>query len=241
MYGLGAVLIQKQFDESQRAVVYASRALTPTEQRYAQIEKDALALIWACEWFKEYLLGTTFHLHTNHKPLVPILGSKSLDTLPVRVQRFRMRLMSFQYSISHIPGKDITTADALSRAPTATGGGGGHSDNVFQQEVDSYVRLVTEHLPIVEPRMRQIAQLQEEDKVCKQLKQYCLNGWPTRLHSLAKLYQRESAELTIHKGLLMRGGCVVIPTTLRKEILAQLHTGRQGITKCREMTRQSVW
>ena len=125
MYGLGAVLIQKQFDESQRAVVYASRALTPTEQRYAQIEKDALALIWACEWFKEYLLGTTFHLHTNHKPLVPILGSKSLDTLPVRVQRFRMRLMSFQYSISHIPGKDITTADALSRAPTATGGGGG--------------------------------------------------------------------------------------------------------------------
>ena len=45
----------------------------------------------------------------------------------------------------------------------------------------------------------------------------------------------------IQNGLLMRGGRVVIPTTLRKEILAQLYTGRQGITKCHEMTRQSVW
>ena len=113
-YGLGAVLTQKQFDRSQRPVVYASRALTPTEQRYAQFRKEALALTWACERFEEYLLGTTFHLHTDHKPLVPILGSKSLDTLPVRVQRFCMCLMRFQYSISHIPGKDLATADALS-------------------------------------------------------------------------------------------------------------------------------
>ena len=71
-YSLGAVLTQKQFDGNQRSVVYASKALIPTEQRYAQIKKEALVLTWVCERCEEYLLGTTFHLHTNHKPLALI-------------------------------------------------------------------------------------------------------------------------------------------------------------------------
>ena len=99
-YGLGAVLVQKQPDGILRPVVYTSKVLTPTEQRYAQIEKEALALTWVCEQFQEYLLGRQFHLHTDHKPLVSLLGSKVLDTLPVRIQRFRLRLMRFHYTIS---------------------------------------------------------------------------------------------------------------------------------------------
>ena len=59
-YGLGAIMVQRQSDGSLRPVVYASRSLTPTEQRYAQIEKEALALTWACERFQEYLLGMRF-------------------------------------------------------------------------------------------------------------------------------------------------------------------------------------
>ena len=65
-------------------------ALSETERRYAQIEKEALALTWAVEKFSEYILGKYITLETDHKPLVPILGSKSLDTLPSRVLRFRL-------------------------------------------------------------------------------------------------------------------------------------------------------
>ena len=83
-------------------MAFASRALTETETRYAQIEKEALALTWALERFAEYVIGKSAVLETDHKPLVPLLGSKSLDLLPPRVLRFRLRLMRFQYIIHHV-------------------------------------------------------------------------------------------------------------------------------------------
>ena len=83
-HGLGAVLLQKSGD-IWKPVVYASRVLSDTESRYAQIEKEALAITWACEKFSCYLLGKTFTIQTDHKPLVSLLGSKNLDALPPRV------------------------------------------------------------------------------------------------------------------------------------------------------------
>ena len=63
-YGLGAVIRQVQPDGSLRPIAYASRALTETEQRYAQIEKEALTTTWACERFQQYLLGKSFKIET---------------------------------------------------------------------------------------------------------------------------------------------------------------------------------
>ena len=97
--------MQKQDNDQWRPVAYASRAMSPTEQRYAQIEKEALGITWASERFADYLIGLKFHIETDHKPLVSLLGSKSLDDLPARIQRFRMRMMRFTYTISHVPGK----------------------------------------------------------------------------------------------------------------------------------------
>ena len=93
--------------------------MSPTEQRYAQIEKEALGITWASERFADYLIGLKYHIETDHKPLVPLLSTKNLEGLPARVQRFRMRMMRFSYTISHVPGKSLCTADALSRAPLA--------------------------------------------------------------------------------------------------------------------------
>ena len=74
-YGLGAVLTQQQPDGRWSPVAYASRSLTPTESRYAKIEKEALAATWASSKFQDYLIGITFTLETDHKPLVPLLGT----------------------------------------------------------------------------------------------------------------------------------------------------------------------
>ena len=115
-YGLGAVLLQK-IDSHWKPVAYASRSMSETERRYAQIEKEALAATWACEKFSDFVLGKHIILETDHKPLVPLLGIKDLDQLPPRILRFRPRLDRFSFDIIHVPGKELYTADTLSRVP----------------------------------------------------------------------------------------------------------------------------
>ena len=122
--------------------------MTETEQRYAQIEKEALAITWACERFQHYLIGIHFHIETDHKPLVPLLSTKGLDEMSIRVQRFRLRLMRYQYSISHVAGKELCTADTLSRAPVWNPDT--QQSEQLEHDVTAYVNSVIDHLPTTE-------------------------------------------------------------------------------------------
>ena len=97
-FGLGGLLRQKH-GETWKPVAFVSRSLSDTECRYAQIEKEALAVTWACEKVAKYLIGTSFHIETDHKSLVYRLSTKDLSDIPPRVPRFRMRLMRFHYTI----------------------------------------------------------------------------------------------------------------------------------------------
>ena len=71
LYGLGAVLLQ-QNNSSWQPVAFVSRVMSDTESRYAQVEKEALAITWACEKFSSYILGKMFTIETDHKPLIPL-------------------------------------------------------------------------------------------------------------------------------------------------------------------------
>ena len=82
-------------------------------KRSLQIEKEALACTWACEKFSDYILGKKITLETVHKPLIPLLGSKNLNSLPALILRFQLQLSRFQYDIQHVPGKLLNTADVL--------------------------------------------------------------------------------------------------------------------------------
>ena len=84
--GLGVVLLQKQKEGNLKPVFYASRSMTDTERRYAQVEREALAVTWACEKFADYITGLTdLTLETVHKPLLALLKTKSLEDLPPRI------------------------------------------------------------------------------------------------------------------------------------------------------------
>ena len=158
-----------------------------TEQRYTQIEKEALVFTWACERFFDYLVGLRFSIETDHKPLVPLFSTKNLDELPVRVQRFRMRMMRFQFSIYHVPGKNLTIADMLSRAPLDELK---DSDHTFQAETDTFMNQTLQSLPVTEHRLEEISQQQQRDETCQFLIRYCQTGWPEKKELSDALYCR---------------------------------------------------
>ena len=223
-----------------KPVAFISRSMSPTERRYAQIEKEALAFTWACERLSDYLVGLQFHIYTDRKPLVPLFSFKYLEELPLRVQRFRLRMMRFHFTISHVPGKELTIADALSRAPVSTFS---EADERLQKEATAFVNLTMQYFPATEQRLQELRECQEQDTVCQKLVELCRSGWPEKsaLPPDVKPYSPVSAQLSIENGLLLRGGRIVVPPPLRKTLLNKLHDGHQGITKCRELARQSVW
>ena len=238
-YGLGAVLFQNE-DKEWRPIAYASRSMTPTEKRYAQIEKEALALTWSCERFQDYLIGKHFYLETDHKPLIPLLGQKDIHELPVRIQRMRMRLMRYSYSIAHVPGKLLYTADTLSRAPYAQPT---QNDHTFASETISYVSMMTRNLPATDKRLEEIRMHQSEDETCCLISKYVKDGWPEKSLITGMLHQYWPYKhlITIQEGLIMYEARILIPSALRLDILDKIHQGHQGISKCRERAKQSVW
>ncbi|KAL7872233.1 hypothetical protein SRHO_G00072160 [Serrasalmus rhombeus] len=235
------VLSQQQEDGTWRPIVFISRGLTEAKKHYAQIEKEALAVTWACEHLSPYLLSLQFKIEMDHKPLVPLLSSKALDELPPRVLRFRLRLLKFIFDIVHVPGKCLITADALSRAPVKHIVTQEEKDN--EAEVNVFVDAVVQTLPATEARLKVIQDKQKEDPICAKLIKYCQTGWPEK-HALPPdlgPYWPERETLSIAGELLLRGQIIVIPQSMRKEILQDLHSGHQGIVKCRARARQSVW
>ncbi|GBO19173.1 Retrovirus-related Pol polyprotein from transposon 17.6 [Araneus ventricosus] len=142
-YGLGASICQKQADGRRSVIAYASRSLNPTESRYAQVEKEALAVVWGCEKFRDYLTGMHFKIETDHKPLIPIFSKKNLDDLSPRLQRIKLRMMKFSYTIVHIPGKELFAADALSRNPQKVP----YKREELEAEIDAFIQMITSSLP----------------------------------------------------------------------------------------------
>ena len=238
--GLGAVLMQEDESGSRRPVAYASRSLSETEKRYAVIEKEALAAVWACEKFSDYVLGLQFVLETDHKPLVPLLSSKDLSKMPVRILRFRLRLMRYSPAVIHVAGKKQATADALSRAPVdqATA-----SDIVLIDEVDMMAAQCIDSIPATSRRLQELRDAQLADEEIAAVKQYVCVGWPGYMPNQPTLrpYWDAKGHLTIADDLLLYDDRIVVPRSMRLEILERLHEGHLGITKCTARARESVW
>ena len=97
--GLGAVLLQRG-----RPVCPASRALTDVESRYAQIEKELLAIVWSCHKFHQYIYGREIvHVESDHEPLKAVF-KKPIHQSPRRLQRIRMALQHYSLDIQYKKG-----------------------------------------------------------------------------------------------------------------------------------------
>ncbi|KAG6936602.1 hypothetical protein G0U57_011985, partial [Chelydra serpentina] len=124
--GLGAVLSQ-EVDGEEHPIVYLSRKLFPRERNYSVIEKEALAVKWAVDALRYYVLGAPFILVTDHAPLKWL--NKMKDTNG-RLMRWYLALQPYAFTIHHRAGRDNANADFLSRL------GEGEDASSVERELD---------------------------------------------------------------------------------------------------------
>lgn len=132
--GMGAALLQEG-----QPLAYISWALTDTETRYAQIEKELLAVVYACERFHQYTFGQQVTVLSDHRPLEAIM-KKELGKCPKRLQNMLMWLQRYNATVLYHPGKMMFLADTLSRA---------YIHGVSGEYDDEDVRE-TEYIPVTE-------------------------------------------------------------------------------------------
>ena len=109
--GLGAALIREG-----TPIAFASKSLTETEQRYANIERELLTVVFGYERFRTYIYGCAFEVESDHKSL-GMIWLKNLTAAPPRLQLMLLRLQEYDMIITYRPGKEMLLADGLSRLP----------------------------------------------------------------------------------------------------------------------------
>jgi len=213
--GLGAVLLQDDMP-----VMYASRKLTDTEQRYSQLEKEFLAVLFACQRFRIFILGINVTIETDNKPIVSFFDKK-IDSLPIRIQRWMLHLQPYQFKIKHISGKQNVLADMMSRNP---------DENTLSSVAEndkSLVCLILKDIPINEST---IIKETEKDGNLQILRKAIEGPWKNECE--IERYKPWKEELSIaENGIIMVGNRILIPSVLQKPILEQVHSGHQGSVK----------
>ena len=230
--GVGAALMQNG-----QPIAYASRVLTSAETRYAQIEKELLAIVFACEHFEVYIFGReVVNVETDHLPLEAI-AQKPLNKAPSRLQRMLLRLQKFNLKVKYKRGKEMYLADTLSRAPVI----GVHACS-FAEELESVDH--TTSLAIPTAQLQRLKDMSFHDPVMTVLKETIQKGWPSSKSEVPESvypYFDFRDELVVQDNLVFKGPQVVIPAALRKEMMSLIHESHIGIEGCIRRARETLF
>ena len=228
--GMGAALLQEG-----QPLAYINRTLTDTETRYAQIEKELLAVVYACERFHQYTFGRQITVLTDHRPLEAIM-KKELGKCPKRLQNMLTRLQAYDATVLNHPGKKMFLADTLSRA---------YIHGVNQEWVDDEDDVKeAEYIPVTERRLLELRSATKEDRSMQQLEQVIVEGWPEEkihLDPEVRPYFSMRDEMTVQDGLIFRGNRVVVLMTQRAVLKEKLHSKHLGIEGCCRRARECLY
>ena len=234
--GLGAVLIQRDRNNSRNThiVAFASRALSATEQKYPQIDREALAIVWAVSHFHLYVYGSEFVVVTDHKPLEAIWNNPR-SKLSARLEKWTLRLQAYNFTIRYEPGRN-NPADWMSRHPV------GKSQDTTSQ-IDEYINFVISHTVPKAMSVEEVRQETSVDPLMQEvIKRIELGNWndPTDDPDL-RSFRNIHAELSCLDNVVLRGTRLVLPRNLQHRAVNLAHEGHQGIVKTKSLLREKVW
>ena len=242
--GLGATLLQNG-----QPVAFASRSLSTAERNYAQIEKECLAIVFACSRFNQYLHGRELTIvESDHKPLVPIF-QKSLHSAPKRLQRMLLRLQKYNLHVKYLPGSQMYIADMLSRAYLQVD----HTQHenipeyqIFQlkQEQQLFQEIAdinqVDYMRLSEGTHQQIKKCTLADATLQSLMNTIMTGWPMSREDVPvsiREFWNYKEELTVQDGVLYKGMKVIVPTSMRPQMIARVHSSHLGPDACARRAR----
>ena len=242
--GLAAILSQKdQETETTHIITYASRSLTETEQRYSQTEREALAIVWACEHHL-YIYGKPLTVYTDHKPLVSIFGNPSSKP-PPRIERWALRLQPYQLTVHYRTG-DGNPADYLSRHPSKQTNAASREQKIAEEYVHYIATTST-------PKALTVSEIEEATKadVTLQavLKAIETGNWYEGAQqsgvdtAVFAAWQKVKDELTagVSPQVILRGTRIAVPSKLQERVVNLAHEGHQGVVKTKSLLREKVW
>lgn len=227
LQGLGSALLQDG-----KVVAFGSKSLNDAETRYANIEREMLAVVAACEKFRNFIYGKSFIVESDHKPL-SMIKLKNLKAAPGRLQRMLLQIQDYDVTIRYKPGKEMVLADPLSRLNPLPGD---------SPEMD--VRIHSSVTLFSDQKTKQLKDETNKDPELVMLREVIFHGFPdTRkeLNTNLRKYWAYRDEMSLEDGIVMKGERVVIPESMRTEILERIHEAHQGIVKCKLRAKNSVF
>jgi len=237
--GIGAVLFHRFSDGSERPICNASKTLTKAQRGYSQVQKEALAIVFALKKFHQFLYGRKFILVTDHKPLLSLFGpTKATPALAAnRLARWALLLSQYTYQIEYRQTSAHGNADALSRLPA-------EEDRQFDEDEGE---VEADHVCVVQTIGRQLDPLDSQivtkesskDPVIAAAMRFCREGWPESRTDNPYWKVRES--LTVTNGCLFLGSRLVIPERLREQVLDILHLSHMGMQRMKQLARTAVY
>ena len=227
--GLGACLMQ-----GNQPIKCASRALTETEKRYSQIEKEKLSIVYGITRALTYTYGRKVTIYNDHKPLAAVLKKPIADS-PVRLQRMLCRIMGYDFGF--LKGKDLLTADALSRSQTTS-----LNRSKFEHEIET-TRVAHEDQS-VKSSLVEIAEATAHDTELQSVVHHISKGWKNNKRNVPieiLPYWSIKDELSVSGRIVYRNDRIVVPVALRKTLIVKLHQEHMGTESTLRRARTSLW
>lgn len=226
--GLGCCLLQKS-----RPVAYASRALTDAESRFSQIEKEFTAILWSCTKFHNFIYGREVTIHSDHKPLEALMRKGVAEVHSPRLQRIKVKLLKYNLNVCYKPGKEMYIADLLSR------------NYLLESTVDDkFITEVIHSINVTKEKKAEFQQESERDSCIQKIIFYCTQGWPSDISKVAleaQPYFQIRNDIYVFDGLAFYNNRIIVPKSLRAQMLNFLHETHFGITKTQQRAKQIIY